>query len=222
VGYFAYYLVWMLVWRAVQSPWLAFGLLALLLAQRYLPDPWVWMRTAGRMRSLRQQVDANPANVTARRDLARLYIERGRPVPALALLAAARERAPQQADLLLLTGMAQLRAGKPEAALEPLVAAVDHDPRIAFGDPYRLAGDALRKLERWGEAEDAYQRYLEINSSSLEAWFRIYDLRKRLKREDEARAARDELFATWRQLPGYHRRKQWPWWLRAQSSRALG
>jgi tetratricopeptide (TPR) repeat protein len=173
------------------------------------------------MRALRQQVDANPANVTARRDLARLYLERGRTTRALELLATARQRAPEQADLLLLTGMAQLRAGHPEAALEPLVAAVERDPRIAFGDPYKIAGDALRQLGRFEEAEDAYQRYVEINSSSLEAWFRIHDVRRRQSRGDDARAALDELFATWRQLPGYHRRKQWTWWLRAQSSRLL-
>src|SRR5689334_22974979 len=102
MGCWPYYLAWVIAARLLQYPWLALGVAVVFVFQNQLPDPWVWVRTAGRMRSLRAQVDANVANVTARRDLARLYLERGRPTPALTLLEQARGRAPQQADLLLL------------------------------------------------------------------------------------------------------------------------
>jgi tetratricopeptide (TPR) repeat protein len=222
VGYCSYYLAFFALSYLLRYPWLLFGVLAVAVLQRWLPDPWVWMRTASRMRSLRAQVDLNAANVTARRDLARLYLERGRPARAIALLDQARERTPDQPELLLLTGMAKLRAGEPDAALAPLVAAVERDPRVGFGEPYRLAGDALFQLGRWDEAEDAYLHFAERNSSSVEVWFKIFRVRARAGRRDDARAALDQLFSTWRSLPGFHRRKQWSWWLRACSARVLG
>lgn len=216
-----YYFGWFLFMQLVDYPALAVGFLVLLAIQRYLPDPLVWLRTINAVRALRQQVEANTSNITARRDLARIYVERGFPRKALALLAEARKRAPEQADLLFLTGAAHLRAGDAEAALEPLGEAVHLDPRIAFGEPYRLAGNALRQLRRYDQAEDAFDHYLDHNSSSLEAWYRIYQARSNQGRAAEARAALEELFSTWRALPDAHRRRQWTWWMRALPSRLL-
>lgn len=215
MGYLPYYLTWFLVMRVVDHPMVAVGLLLLFAVQRYLPDPWVWMRTIGTVRRLGQQVDANPANVTARRDLARIFVERGLPRKALGLLEEARKRAPKQADLWLLTGMAHLRAGHAEAALEPLREAIECDARVGFGEPYRVAGEAFRKLGQYEQAENAFEHYLDVNSSSVEAWFRIYQARAALGRKDDARAALHELFSTWRQLPDVHRRRHLWWWLRA-------
>ena len=184
-----YYLAWFALVQLLNYPALLAGVLVLFALQRHLPDPWVWVRTAGRIRSLQRAVEVNASNVPARRDLARLYLERGRPRKALELLADARKRAPEQADLLLLTGMAQLRVDEPEAALQAMLAALDGDARVGFGEPYRLAGDALCRLGRFEEAEDAYQHFLDHNSSSLEAWFKIHALRRRAGRRAEARDA---------------------------------
>jgi hypothetical protein len=45
---------------------------------------------------------------------------------------------------------------------------------------------------------------------------------RRLGEKSEAEKAMDELFRTWRQLPGYARRKQWGWWLRALPAKLIG
>ena len=206
----------------MRDPRLAVGLVVLYFARSYLPDPWVWFRTARQVSAMETLAAANSANVTVRRDLARLYLERGRPGRALEHLAQARLRAPEQGDLLMLTGMALLKKGDAAAALDVLLEAVHRDPRIAFGEPYRLAGEALLRLGRLEDAEEAFEHYLDHNSSSLEAWFKIHDLRARQGRRDEARAALDELFSTWRQLPNVHRRRQWIWWARALPSRLFG
>ncbi|MCA9531999.1 MAG: tetratricopeptide repeat protein [Myxococcales bacterium] len=221
MGYWAYYLLWLLAFYVFGHPILLLGLLAFVLLRRYIPDPLVWARTSSTQRRLRDQVAANPSNATARRDLARIYLERKRPSAALELLAQARARFPDDAELLYLTGVGRLRSGDPEGALGPLVEAIDRDPRTGFGDPYRCAGDALAALGRLEEAEDAYERFVATNGSSLEGWYKLYRVRRRRGEHAAAKRALEEVFDTWRALPGYLRRQQWAWWLRAMPARWL-
>lgn len=219
MGYWSYYLVLMGISYAVRYPQLAAGVVVLYLLRNTLPDPWVWLRTSGRMRELSRRVEVNGADVVARRDLARIYLARLRPKRALALLDEARTRHPDDAELLYLIGLSRLKLGQAEAALEPLVRAVQEDPRVGFGDPYLKAGDALMKLARHEDAEDAYEHFVATNSSSLEGYVKLARARAALGRRDQARAATDEALSTFRSLPGFHRRRQLGWWLRAQFAR---
>src|SRR6185295_6462250 len=95
MGSLAYYLIWFGLAYATQYPWLAGGMVFAYLFRNYLPDPVVWLRTQGRIRSLRADIAANASNVTARRDLARLYLERRRARAALKLVDEARLRYPE-------------------------------------------------------------------------------------------------------------------------------
>jgi hypothetical protein len=113
MAYFTYYLALMFLSYALRNPWFMAGVLVFIVLRPVLPDPVVLWRTAGRVRAL--------ANVTARRDLARMLIERLRPRRALAILDAARERAPDDAELLYLTGLARSCVGDADGALGPLV-----------------------------------------------------------------------------------------------------
>jgi tetratricopeptide (TPR) repeat protein len=168
------------------------------------------------MRLLQRQVDANPANVTARRDLARTYLERRLPRRALKLLDEARQRDPESAELLYLTGLARLRAGRAEDALDPLVAAVQKDDRVSFGEAYLVAGDALTQLGRHEEAIDAYERFTETNSSSVQGFIKLALAQRAHGAEGDAKESLQEGLRTFGQLPGYRRRKELGWWLRAQ------
>ena len=94
MGYFTYYLAWLALSYALHRPALMLGVLVILALRPVLPDPLVLLRTWGRIRALDRQIAANPANVTARRDLAEIWIERLRPRRALQLLDEARERDP--------------------------------------------------------------------------------------------------------------------------------
>ena len=69
MGYWTYYLACIALAAALQYPWLAGLAIVFFVFRRFIPDPFVWLRTMGRIRALRTQIDANPANVTARRDL---------------------------------------------------------------------------------------------------------------------------------------------------------
>jgi tetratricopeptide (TPR) repeat protein len=156
--YWTYYLIWPLLAFGMQQPYLLAGVLLFFVLRRYIPDPGALWRALSRAGSLKRQVAVNAANITARRDLAQLYLDLLRPRAALKLLDEARERAPDDSELLFLTGMALHRAGRHEDALDPLVRAVDMRPSLRYGMPYQVAGDALLALGRNEEAIDAYER----------------------------------------------------------------
>ncbi|MGE0787737.1 MAG: tetratricopeptide repeat protein [Sandaracinaceae bacterium] len=217
--YWLYYVGVIALSQALDQPAIMLAILPFIVARRWLPDPWVLLRTFGRTRALRAQIEANPANVTARRDLARVYLDRLRPGAALALIDEARERDQDSAELLYLRGVALHRTGRHEEALAPLVEAVDRDPRVSFGEPYLIAGDALSELGRHAEAVDAYERYVDKNSSSIQGWTKLgLAHRNADEKEAEARALR-EATRTWGQIPWYLRRQQVGWFVRAQLHR---
>ncbi|MBC7172368.1 MAG: tetratricopeptide repeat protein [Polyangiaceae bacterium] len=219
MGFLSYYVAILVASYLLRFPLLIPLVLVFWALRHRIPDPYVWARTAGHIHRLRQQVEANPANAVARRDLARLHLERFRPRAALGLLDEALARHPDDAEMLYLKGIAHLRAGEAGAALDPVVRAIELDGRIGFGDPYRVAGDALVALGRLEEAEDAYERFTEMNSSSLEGLYKLTLVRSRRGDRQGAQLALDELFRTHRQLPAFSRRRQVGWWLRAQLAR---
>jgi predicted Zn-dependent protease len=219
MGYWTYYLAWMALTYALHRPWMMAGLVVFFVLRPFLPDPFVLARTWGRIRALDAQIAANPANVTARRDLAVIWLTRLRPRRALTLLDEARTRTPADAELLYLTGVARFRCGDAEGALEPLVQAVDIDPRVRFGEPYLVAAEALLALGRLEEAEDALDRYVSSNSSSLQGYVRLAEVRKRRGDREGAQKALREALDTWSQLPRYRRRSELGWWMRAWAAR---
>jgi predicted Zn-dependent protease len=219
MGYWTYYLLWCFLAYASHYPGLVVGAVVMYLLRGFVPDPWVWLATAARMRSLKAHIAANPSHVTARRDLAVLYLKRLRPRAALALLDEARAKDPGDAELLYLTGLARLRSGDAEGALEPLVQAVDKNPKLLYGEPYRVAADALIARGRMEEAEDALARYLKLSSSSIEGWVKLARVRSKQGREAEAREALREAHLTFRQIPAFKRRKELSWWLASLATR---
>jgi tetratricopeptide (TPR) repeat protein len=179
----------------------------------------------GRISRLRAEIEINPSNMMATRDLARLYLERKRPKQAIVLIERTRQRMAEStrhpqgslddAELLFQLGIARMNCGEPEAALEPLVAAIAIAPEVGRGDPYLVAADALAKLGRWEEAEDSLERFIGKNQSSVQAYVKL--ARVRAKRKDEA-GSKDAITQgkqTWGVLPSFKRRHEWPWYLAA-------
>jgi tetratricopeptide (TPR) repeat protein len=228
MGYWSYYLLSIVLAYALQNPAAAALAVVFWLCRGFLPDPVVWLRTMGRISKLRSEIQLNPSNMLATRDLARLYLERKRPRKAIELIEKTRQRMAEStrhpqgslddAELLFQLGIARLRSGEPEAALEPLVGAVAIAPDVGRGDPYMVASDALMKLRRWEEAEDSLDRFLAKNQSSVEAYVKL--ARARAKQNDDA--GRNEAIAqakqTWGVLPSFKRRHEWPWFIAAMVS----
>ena len=225
MGYWTYYLLTFALAYGTQHPALAGLALVFYVARPYLPDPVIWLRTWGRIRSLESEITLNPSNMIATRDLARLHLQRRRPKKAIALLEKTRQRMAEStrhpqgsfddAELLYTLGDAKLRAGNVEGALDSLVAAVSIAPEIGRGEPYMLAARALMKLSRWEEAEDSLDRYMDHNKSSLEAYVRLAQVRLKQKDEKGSQEALAEARSTWNVLPAFKRRHEWKWWLAA-------
>lgn len=225
MGYWTYYLLTIALAYGTQHPALAALVLVVYAGRPYLPDPVIWLRTWGGIRALQAEIELNPSNMIATRDLARLHLERRRPKKAIALLEKTRQRMAEStrhpqgslddAELLYALGDAKLQAGDVDGALAALVGAVAIAPEVGRGEPYMLAARALMKLQRWEEAEDALDRYLGHNKSSLEVYVRLAHVRLKRKDETGSKEALAEARSTWNVLPAFKRRHQWKWWLAA-------
>jgi tetratricopeptide (TPR) repeat protein len=215
-GYLLYYLFPILLSIVMARPIVLVGVAIFFVLHPFLPDPVVWASTGRRMRGLEAQVESNPSNVTARKELAQIYLQRLRPAKAVAVLEAALALDPNDPDLSFLMGLTRFRSGEYEAALPHLVKAVELEPRLRFGDPYLVAAEALIALERFEEAEDALDRFLLANSSSVQGFVMLARVRRARGDHEGAAAAIDEALATWAQIPGYRRRKELIWYLRAR------
>ena len=217
-SYFAYYLAWIVLAYALHRPWLLLGIVVLLLLRRFIPVPAALLRF-GRARSLRSQVELNRANITARRDLAVIYLDGVRPRAAIPLLEQGLALSPNDPELLYLFGFALHRSGRHEEALAPLVRAVELDPRVRYGLPYAVAGDALAVLKRWDGALDAYEHYLVDNSSDVSAYTRLARAHAKTGDGVAAREALREGLRTWGMLPASMKRRQFGRYLGAHWAR---
>jgi tetratricopeptide (TPR) repeat protein len=183
---------------------------------RWAPDPYLFLKFLRKVSRLKSEIRQNPANVTARRDLAQIFLTKRRPARAAELLAEARARDGESAELALLHGKALLLAGRFEAALAPLVAAAEKNDRLFYGEAYLLAGRALVELGRAPEAEDAFQRYLAIHHSSVEGRVRLALARRMQSDADGARHMTREAISTYSDAPRFRRRVELRWYLRAR------
>lgn len=214
--YWTYYLLLSLLAYGSRQPVLLALVVVFYLFRDRIPDPLVWLRTSGRIRSLKTDIAANPANVTARRDLASMYLDRRRPGAALRLLDEARQRDPDDAELLFLTGKARLMTGDAAGAVESLVESGNRNPKLRYGEAILVAAAALMKLGRWDEAEEALEHYLKQNRSSMEGCARLALVRREKRDAEGQRRAIAEALSTWAQIPAHSRRRQWRHWLRVR------
>jgi tetratricopeptide (TPR) repeat protein len=215
-----YYGFWLLVPAVlaliVAHPAVLLVFVVAVVARRWMPDPVQFFRHAGRVNSLEQQVELNPANATARAQLAEIWLAKRRPRRAIPLLTQALQRDEKSAELRYLLGLAYLDAGQATEALEPLAAALAADPKLRYGSAYLAIGDALTAVGRREEAIEAYERFLKINTSSLEGYCKLARVRRKHGDDAGADKACREAVETYRVLPRYQRRQQLGWWLRAK------
>lgn len=219
MGYLGYYLAWMVLSYGLRQPWLLAGLLGLWLLRGVVPPPGALFGALGRAGRLREQVRLNRANITARRDLATIYLGLLRPKRAVELLEEGLALAPDDAELLYLNGLALYRAGDYERALQQELAALERDARVRQGHPYFVAGDALLALKRWDDAADAFERYIDFNSSDVGAHTRLARAYAGSGNAASAQKWLLEGLATWHALPGAMKRRQFGPYLGAQWAR---
>ncbi len=216
MGYLAYYLFLFGASYALRYPYLLAAVVVVWLCRRWLPDPYLYFKHAGHVRRLKAEIAHNAENATARRDLAKIWLTKKRPRRAIPLLEEARRRDGDSAELPFLLGKALYEAGRAEEALPLLVEAAQKSERQMYGEAFLVAGKALRTLGRFAEAEDAFARYLAINSSSVEGRVLMACVKRELKDVDGARAATREALDTYAHVPRFRRRAELKWYLRAR------
>ena len=208
MGYLGYYLAWFALSYVVRQPWLLVGLVGLWLVRGLLPPPGALFGALGRAGRLREQVRLNRANVTARRDLATIYLNLLRPRRALPLLEEGLALAPDDAELLYLYGFALHRAGRHDEGLTQLLTALEKDQRLRHGHPYLVAGDTLLALGRWDDAADAFERYLDFNSSDVAGHARLARAYAGAGDAAHAKKSLQTAIHIWHTLPGPLKRRQ--------------
>jgi tetratricopeptide (TPR) repeat protein len=182
----------------------------------------LYLRYLARTRKLEGEIRVNRANVTARRDLSLIWLEKRRAKRALPLIEQALAQDASSLQLLQLRGICLLQLHRYQEAVDCFVEVVRRDPGHGFGEPYLRAADALIALDRWEDAEDALEHFIIENRSSVEGQYkRALVARGRGDRQAFKQGLR-EARLLYREIPRYQQRRQFSWYVRSLFSTVLG
>lgn len=176
-----------------------------------------------RMRSisrLRQQISQSPHDVSAKRELARLLIERKKYTGALTLLEEVLPLSEDSAEFWDDYGTATIGIGQLQAGEERLQKALTLNPRVRYGQPYLRLAIAFRNHDPNKTLHYA-EEFSSIQSSSCEAYYLLGTVYQSLNDKVAAKRAYTESIEVYRALPKYKRRKERSWALRSYFRKLL-
>jgi len=146
------------------------------------------LRTAGRpgeaVEALEQAIELDPALIQARTNLVSAFVELKDAPRAMAASRRAMDIEPNDALVQWSAAAALLLAGELEMAVKHLRAAIGLDPASPL--LHRELGDVLRRLERFEEAEAAYEQALRLDPDSVDAMIGRVKGHSQMGRRDEA------------------------------------
>lgn len=221
-SYYLFYLLAPTVAAAVSHhPSFLAVIVVALVARNRLPDPYLFFRHLARVQRLTSEVALNPGNAAAHRELAMIHMAKRRPARARPHIEAALQRN-DSAELYYLRGLAALGERRWKDARDAFEAAADRDAKFGYGDPYLRAGDAYSAEGHLDDAQDAYERAIEINSSSVEGRYKLAELQRRMGDREGAHRLLDDALTTYRHLPAFLRRQHLGWYARARLRALVG
>ncbi|MBP2001191.1 tetratricopeptide (TPR) repeat protein [Paenibacillus shirakamiensis] len=220
----SYFFLFFVLNALIGNPFIAIFLLLIIvyfIDRRYvgvfpsITKPFKRMRTIS---ALRQQLSMNPHDATAKRDLARLLLERKRYNEAYTLLEQMRSQSEQSAEYWDDLGQAALGLGRIDESENYILEAIRLNERVRYGQPYLRLAIAMKSKDP--QKSIAYaEKFSGIHSSSCEAYYLLGHVYQSLDRKDEARQAFSECNAIYRGLPKYKKRHERKWALRSWFSR---
>ncbi|MBJ6363797.1 tetratricopeptide repeat protein [Paenibacillus sp. GCM10012307] len=162
---------------------------------------------------LRQQLLLNPGDVTAKQDVARLYMEKKNYREARKWLESIGDVMEDSAEFWNDLGTAYLHTGDKSRGEEAILKGLSINPRVKYGQPYlRLA--ALHSTGDTDKALHYLDTFRQLHSSSCEAYYRLGTIYEQLGRSNEAAGAYREAVDIYRSLPKYKKRQERKWVLR--------
>lgn len=163
-----------------------------------------------RVSKLKRQLLLNPHDTPAKSELAHELIGLRKFEEARSLLAGMEDRMAQSAEYWSDLGQCELALGQLEAGEKHMREALDINPRVKFGLPYLLLGDA------WAGKDDekaaAYLRaFQDVHASSCEAYYLLGKIYDRLGDRAAAKQAYRDCVGVYRTLPRYMKRRERRW-----------
>lgn len=163
---------------------------------------------------LRQQISLNHFDVSSKRELARLLLERRKFTEAYNLLLEVQSSSESSAEYWNDLGTASLGLGRIEEGEELILRALHLNDHVRYGQPYVHLASAFRTIDPQKALQYA-AKFGEIQSSSSEAFYLLGVLYQSLGQKEEAKRALDESIAIYRTLPKYKKRHERKWALRS-------
>lgn len=163
-----------------------------------------------RANKLKRQLLLNPHDTPAKSELAHELIGMRKFEEARSLLAGMEDRMAQSAEYWSDLGQCELALGQLESGEKHMREALEINPRVKFGLPYLLLGDA------WAGKDDekaaAYLRaFQDIHASSCEAYYLLGKIYERLGDRAAAKQAYRDCTGVYRTLPRYMKRRERRW-----------
>ncbi|AJY73595.1 tetratricopeptide repeat protein [Paenibacillus beijingensis] len=219
-------LLFALLWRILGNPFLA--LLVLLVVLYILDRRFVGLtpslvkpfRRQSRMTALRRQLAVNNNDVSAKHELARLWMERKKYGEARRLLEPMKDSHATQdsaefwddyGTCLLYTGS----AAEGEAAIRRALAI---NSNVKYGQPHLRLAAWYSDKDKGNDPAKALlelEAFRSIQSSSCEGYYRLALIKARLGQRTEAKEALDEALGIYRVLPRYKKKEERKWAFRS-------
>ncbi|GGG12114.1 tetratricopeptide repeat protein [Paenibacillus aceti] len=175
-------------------------------------------RRSSNIRKLRAQLAASPFDVSSKRELARLLLEKKKFAEAHQLLEQVKDASEDSAEYWSDLGATSFGLNRLEEGEQQMLRALSLNERVKYGQPYLQLATAFKDKDPQ-KALDYAAKFGDIQSSSSEAYYLLGSLYQSLGRKDEARQALTEAISVYRSLPKYKKRHERGWALRSTIKR---
>lgn len=167
-------------------------------------------RRSRQISKLRQQLNASPFDVSSKRELARLLLEKKKYTQALALLEEVKPFSESSAEFWSDLGSALIGLERIKEGEEQMLHALSLNNRVKYGQPYLELATAF-KMSDPQKAIQYAGAFGEIHSSSIEAYYLLGVLYQSLGHKEDAQRALNEALTIYRSLPKYKKRHERKW-----------
>lgn len=162
----------------------------------------------------RRQLQMSPHDVSSKSELARLLIESKKYRQAREILLGIQEQMDHSAEYWSDLGACDLALGHLEDGEREMLKAISISPRVKYGQPYLRLAESFAKRDP-AKALSYLQLFKEVNSSSVEAYYRLGAVYSAMGNREEAADAYREARQLYRSLPRYMKRHERKWALRS-------